>query len=360
MKRIMVTGSGGTPSTNFVRSLREAGEPFYLIGTDADKFSLMRSETDEKHLVPLANDPDYIDIINDVITETRAEFVHAQPDQEVGVLSKNRNSLKAMTFLPAERTVEVLQDKWLSYQAWKSKGIKVPETVILNNENDLRRAFDSLGGNLWIREIAGAFGKGSIPTTSFELARSWIDFKGGWGKFTAAEKLTPNSVTWLSIWKNGELVVAQSRKRLYWELGNRSPSGVTGVTGTGVTVDDETITKIAMDSIYAVDQSPTGIFGVDLTYDAEGVPNPTEINIGRFFTTHLFFTKAGLNMPYIYVRLAYNESIPSIPKKINPLPPNLCWIRGMDFNPVLTTLDLVEEEDARLVKRRLRLKETRQ
>lgn len=355
MKRVMVTGSGGTPSTNFVRSLRESGEPFYLIGTDADKFSLMRSETDERHLVPLANDPEYIDILNDVISDTRAEFVHAQPDQEVEVLSKNRNKLRAMTFLPAERTVEILQDKWKSYQAWTKKGIKVPKTMIINSEGELRKAFDELGGNLWIREIAGAFGKGSIPTNNFELAKRWIEFKDGWGKFTAAERLTPNSVTWLSIWKDGELMVAQSRKRLYWELGNRAPSGVTGITGTGVTVDDEQVNKIALECIYAVDPSPSGIFGVDLTYDAAGVPNPTEINIGRFFTTHLFFTRAGLNMPYIYTKLAYGEKPPHIPRKVNPLTPNMCWIRGMDFNPVLTTLDLVNEEEAKLGRRRQKL-----
>jgi carbamoyl-phosphate synthase large subunit len=356
MKRVLITGSGGTPSTNFVRSLRESSEPFYIIGTDADKFSLMRSETDEKHLVPLASESDYTDMINDIIDETRAEFVHAQPDQEVEVLSRNRSKIRAMTFLPSEKTVEVLQDKWKSYQAWTKKGIKTPKTVIINNEADLKKAFEELGGNLWIREISGAFGKGSIPTTSFDLARTWIEFKGGWGRFTAAERLTPNSVTWLSIWKDGELVVAQSRKRLYWELGNRAPSGVTGITGTGVIVDDEQVNKIALDSIYAVDSKPNGIFGVDLTYDSADIPNPTEINIGRFFTTHLFFTRAGLNMPHIYVRLAYNESVPHIPKKINPLTPNMCWIRGMDFNPVLTTMGAVDYEEDRLEKRRLRLK----
>lgn len=355
MKRVLVTGSGGTPSTNFVRSLRLSGEPFYIIGTDADKFSLMRSETDERHLVPLASERDYIDVLNDVIRETGAEFVHAQPDQEIGAISENRDRLAAATFLPARRTVEILQDKWMSYQAWQKKGITVPKTMIIKDEKDLRKAFEELGKELWIREIAGAFGKGSIPTSNFDLARRWIDFKGGWGRFTAAKKLTPNSTTWLSIWKDGELVVAQSRKRLYWELGNRSPSGVTGITGTGVTVDDEQVTKIAMDSIYAVDSKPNGIFGVDLTYDAGGVPNPTEINIGRFFTTHLFFTKAGLNMPHIYIRLAYNEKVPHIPKKINPLTSNLCWIRGMDFEPILTTLNAVNEEESRLEKRRSKL-----
>ena len=36
MKRIMVTGAGGSPATGFVRSLRAAPEPYYLIGVDVD------------------------------------------------------------------------------------------------------------------------------------------------------------------------------------------------------------------------------------------------------------------------------------------------------------------------------------
>ena len=36
MKRILVTGAGGSPSANFIRSLRAADEEYYIVGTDAD------------------------------------------------------------------------------------------------------------------------------------------------------------------------------------------------------------------------------------------------------------------------------------------------------------------------------------
>ena len=166
-------------------------------------------------------------------------------------------------------------------------------------------------------------------------ARAWINFNEGWGHFTAAELLTPDSITWMSIWKEGKLIVAQGRKRLYWELARIAPAGITGITGAGVTVADKSVDKIAKEAIFSIDPKPNGIFSVDLTYDFSGVPNPTEINIGRFFTTHYFFTQAGLNMPEIYIKLAYNEALPRIVKKINPLRNGLVWIRGVDFLPVL-------------------------
>ena len=80
-----------------------------------------------------------------------------------------------------------------------------------------------------------------------------------------------------------------------------------------------------------------------MTYDNKGIPNPTEINISRFFTTIYFFTKAGLNMPRIFADIALYNKFPSLTKKINPLPDGLLWIRGMDTEPALTDNARFEE-----------------
>jgi len=344
MKKVLVTGAGGTPSKNFIQSLRESPESFHLIGVDADKYCLCRAETDEKFLVPYANDNLYLDVLIDVVRETKAEFIHAQPDAEVFVLSKNRNKLGVLSFLPTHRTVEICQSKLESYKMWKKAGLKIPKTIKINNEEDLKKAFMELGKILWIRAIfSPGAGRGSLKVDKYHIAKGWIDFYNGWRNFTASEYLSPQTVTWMSIWKDGELVVAQGRKRLYWELASRAPSGVTGITGAGVTVSNPIVDKIAQDAIFAIDKNPNGIFSVDMTYDANAVPNPTEINVGRFFTTHYFFTKAGLNMPYIYIKLAYGEKPPKIKKRINPLPLGLCWIRGVDYIPTLTTVEQISK-----------------
>jgi len=184
------------------------------------------------------------------------------------------------------------------------------------------------------------------------FAKSWIDYFDGWGNFMAAEYLSPTSVTWMSLWNNGELVVAQGRKRINWAFNDRTLSGVTGITGAGVTVSDHLVDEIARKSILSIDSTPHGVWSVDMTYDNNGVPNPTEINIGRFFTTSFFFTKLGLNMPYIYLKLAFDEELPEIEKKINPLPLGYTWIRGMDTEPVLTTMKQINEYENELKKRR--------
>jgi glutathione synthase/RimK-type ligase-like ATP-grasp enzyme len=348
VKRVLVTGAGGSPATNFVRSLRAAPEPVHLAGTDADPYCLLRAETDSRHLVPVAGDPDYLDILNALIEREGVGLVHAQNDAEVAFLSEHRDRVAARLFLPAAETVRACQDKFRSFEVWRAAGLTVPETVLLRSTDDLQAAFERFGGGLWLRATSGAGGKGALPTHDYETARSWLEFHKGWGSFTAAELLEPDSITWMSVWHDGRLVVAQGRRRLYWELSRISPSGVTGVTGAGVTVADPALDEIALAAVLAVDPHPNGLFGVDLTYDRDGVPNPTEINVGRFFTTHQFFTALGVNLPWVYLKLAYGEAPPPFRRPLNPAPEGMVWVRGVDFEPVLATTAEVDGHVAAL------------
>lgn len=357
MKRILVTGAGGSPATNFVRSLRLAPERFHIVGVDADKFYLQRAETDERYLVPKAHEPDYLDVIRHVIRSSAIECAYFQTDPEIGRVVDCSEDLGVRVLLPSPTTVRILQNKYESYRCWRQAGLRVPRTRMVQDDRDLEIAFEEFGSPVWIRSVVShGAGRGSFKAATVEMARVWVRHFADLGPFTVAECLEADSVTWLSIWKDGQLVVAQGRKRLYWEFANRAPSGVTGLTGTGVTIADPQVDDIAKRAILAVDGKPHGIFGVDLTYDRKGVPNPTEINVGRFFTTHLFFTQAGLNMPYIYVKLAYGEEIELPPVRVNPLLPGLAWIRGMDFVPILTTLQEIEAPAQALAELRARLR----
>ncbi|EDN71228.1 hypothetical protein BGP_3068 [Beggiatoa sp. PS] len=143
-------------------------------------------------------------------------------------------------------------------------------------------------------------------------------------------------------------MVAQTRYRRSWNFGNRTLSGVTGITGVGETYSDPVVDRTAQDGIFAIDTEPHGIFSVDMTYDNNGLPNLTEINIGRFFTTHYFFTKAGINFPEIYCNIALENKFPVLEKKVNPLPDGLIWIRGMDVEPVLSTVQELENMEKKM------------
>jgi carbamoyl-phosphate synthase large subunit len=247
--------------------------------------------------------------------------------------------------MPSQKTIEILRDKSLSYKVWSEAGIKVPVTILINNKSDLKKAYNKFGENIWVRDTVGAAGKGSLSGIPYETALFSIESRNMWGKVTAAQRLTPSTVTWQSIWHKGKLVVAQGRKRLYWAFENRAQSGVTGLTGTGVTVSDKGLDQFAVKCILAADKKPHGIFSVDFTCDKDGVPNPTEINIGKFFTTHHFITRTGCNMPQIFVSLAFEEYDGPF-GVLNPCKPDMYWIRGIDVLPVLLhKSDIAAKED---------------
>lgn len=345
-KKILIGGAGGAPSEGVIRSLLLSDKHEEIIGMGAVKSDLILSRAKKKYLVPYANESTYKDELLKVLQKEKPSFIHFQNDLEVWYASKIRDAILetgTKLFMPDHDVVDICVSKWKSWNCFKNNGIKVAENIFINDEYDLKRSFKELSdkdGKIWLRaESIGGGGIGSIPTNDFELARAWIRRYNGWGKFIAAEMLTDKTITWLSIWYKGKLIVAQTRKRMGWIHGNRAASGVTGVTKMGITFSDEEVTKVAEHTIKAVCKKPHGIFGVDMTYDKNGIPNPTEINISRFFTTIYFFTKAGLNMPDIYKNLILYDEKPVLERIINPLPDNLMWIRGMDTEPMIISME---------------------
>lgn len=349
MSKIIIAGAGGAPSENVIKSLAEGNENNEIIGMGSEPMDLMISMAKKKYLVPYAVDSNYKNSLLKLLNFEKPDLIHFQNDIEIREASRMREDILSTgtkIYMPSKEVIEVCVDKAKSTLIWESEGIKIPRTIIVNNEEDLKRAFKTLGnkdGMIWIRATEGGGGKGALPADNFDFAKIWIDRFNGWGKFTAAELLHSSTVTWLSIWFQGELVVAQTRKRNSWNFGNRTLSGVTGITRVGQTFSDETVNKVALDSILSIDKKPNGIYGVDMTYDFSGFPNPTEINISRFFTTVYFFTKAGLNMPQIFADIALKNKFPNFENKINPLPEGLLWIRGMDREPLLTTESEIKE-----------------
>lgn len=347
MKKILIAGCGGAPSEGVVNSLLQCNKRDEVIGMGSEATDLILSNSKRKYVVPYADAPNYETELLKILNHEKPDLVHFQNDLEIFEASKIRNKILAtgtQLFMPTHEVIDTCVNKHKTYLKWVDAGVKVPQNIFLNNEDDLKEAFSKLAdksGKIWLRASSiGGGGKGALPTNDYDFGKRWIDRFQGWGDFVAAEMLTADTVTWLSIWVEGELVVAQTRIRKGWTHGNRTLSGVTGVTKVGQTYSNETVTSVAIDSIKAVDIKPHGIYGVDMAYDTNGFPKPTEINISRFFTTVLFFTEAGLNMPKIFKDIILYNEFPLLKKKINPLPDGLLWLRGMDTKPKL----MFEEE----------------
>jgi biotin carboxylase len=340
IKRILTTGAGGPAGINFIMSLKLAPEKLYLVGTESSQHFINLVPTEKKYAVPSATKMNYIEKLNEIIEKEKIEFLHPQPDIEVKVLSENREKIRIAMFLPSKEAVRICQDKYESAKRWKQKNVPVAETMVVKNEADIEKAFGTLGTRLWVRAIHGAGGVGSTPAANKETAIAWINYwkarNRNWG-FIAQKHLSGRNLAFHSLWKDGELITSVARERLEYIYPHLAPSGITGTPAVQRTIHDERVNKTGTEAVLAIDPVFSGIACVDLKEDDEGLPCATEINAGRMFTTSYFFSFASkvlrsdyyANLPYLYVKLAYKEGIPKMPR-YDLLPENVYWIRHID------------------------------
>ena len=337
MKKMILTGCGGPAGVNVIQSLREAPEKVYIVGTDINKYHLLWANTDEKWLVPEYTAPEYIDKINKLIDRTESDMIHPQPDGELFILSKNRMKLHCATFLPKHRTIEICQDKFESAKMWKKAEITTTDSVLVKSISDIDRAVERIGYPFWLRAKHGFSSRGSTLVENMDTAVSWLEYwlsRGITWDFVAHKYLLGRNIAFQSLWKDGELITSQARVRLEYIYPYLAPSGCTNTPVVAKTIHDDKVNAIATRCVEAIDKQATGIFCVDLKENMEGMPIPTEINAGRFFTTSYFFTAAGVNMPYYYLKLGFGEELPKL-KRYNAIERDLLWCRHIDCPAVL-------------------------
>ncbi len=346
MKKILVTGCGGAAATNFVASLRGTNEEFFIIGTDTNKFHLELADADVRYILPSVSEPTYLEKLNEIIEKEKVDLVHPQPDPEVLFLSRNREHVRTRLFLPSKQTIEICQNKMDLVNKLRNKQIPTAESYIVENETNLSNQIDKLLENnekVWLRAIRGAGSRASLPIKNTIHGKIWIDYWNsmngiGYGQFMVSEFLPGKEFAFQSIWKDGKLLTSQARERVEYLFGYLTPSGQTSSPSIACTVHRDDVNDIATKAVLSLDENATGVFCVDLKENKEGIPCITEINAGRFFTTSNFFSTAGSNMPFYYIKMAFGETLPEF-SQYNPLEKDLFWIRGMDMG-----FKLVKEE----------------
>lgn len=340
VKRILVTGAGGPGAVNMTRSLLLADEPVFLVGCDASPHYLFLAETHVRARVPRCREIEpYLAAVNALVDEHALDLLLPNNSLEAAVLSEHRARLHAPVFLPRPSTLAAANDKWATYELFRDAGLPVPHTVLLSEPGDVGRAFAEVGTRpVWVRG-AGIPGRGvgvaSLPCRTAEQATGWVDFWQGWGGMTASEYLPGDNLTWIGLWKGGELVTSQGRRRLAYVIPHVSPSGITGAPAISHTIHRADVNELGEAAVMALDPGYDGVAFVDFKCDERDGPRITEVNAGRFGTTHHFYTAAGLNLPWLLVRLALGEPLPAGLPRRDALPADLYWIRTLDCGPVL-------------------------
>ena len=315
MTSILVLSAGGPAGVNFIKALRLSGQGMGIYGADSNPYHLILSEkyTIRSFKIPRYNEEGYIDEINKIVEKYKIDLVHAQSDNEVLTISYNRDRIKAKTFLPPHTSINFCQDKWLTSTKWQHLWPDAHANILEDWDNLFLYLSDliKLWGAIWVRATIGAGGRASSLCREPEIAYHWLKY--WWSRdpemqFMVQKYLPGRNIAWQSVWRKGVLISSQARERVEYIYPNLAPSGITGTPTVQRTLNEKKINEASEIAVKLIDKKPHGVYSVDLKENKNGVPVPTEINCGRFFTTSYFFAYAGqmfkiprANMPYMYV-----------------------------------------------------------
>lgn len=302
--RVAVLGAGGPAGVNVCRALAEAGHD--VVGTDDSEEHLVWAE---RYCVEVRM-PAKAAGLGVAVT-------HAQPEPLVAWTSWTSHTW----FGPRPSVIRFCQDKYAAARCWRHYRLRSHDPMPIGLLADLFAAGDTFGYPFWLRAREGAGARGATLVENAGMGQNWIRYWQGRGvkwDWVAEEYLPGDDFCWTSLWKDGTLYAAFTRKRLEWIYPHLAPSGRTGTPSIAETVHRQDVNEQAEAAVRAVDWRPNGIYCVDLREDKAGVPRPTEINAGRWATTSPLYSELGVNLPDMHVRLAAGEQIEPLGADIYP------------------------------------------
>ena len=322
--KVLLLGAGGNAGMNFAKCLNMAGG-YEITGADvsANNLAAVGHMYPRTELLP-TDLAEKLVALKPLIDEH--DFVHAQPDAEVGFLLKHVVSKKIFNH-------DLEHWRYFRDKIRVQRDLKQLKTSYLAQTTTSEFKDMMVDGRVWVRAIKGAGSRAALPVGTLEQAKNWMrywcEFKGYTSRdFMLCEYLPGREYAVQLLFNKGELVHAQARERVEYFFNNVMPSGQSSTPSVACIVNDEQ--DVYDTAVKACGPLPHGIYGVDIKRNSDEVPVATEVNYGRFYTTSDFFAAHGVNTPHAYVQLAVNKGM-WIPSIATAQPGT--WYRGLDREP---------------------------
>ena len=129
----MIEAAGSLVSSSTMRNIQKAG--YTVIGTDANPDSFGKYLCDEFYTVPAASDPSSRDYLRDLVREKKIDLVIPTLDEGMLAWSEMSEELKrngTHVSVSDPETIEICEDKWLTYQKFIENRIPTPKTSLEN------------------------------------------------------------------------------------------------------------------------------------------------------------------------------------------------------------------------------------
>lgn len=145
--RVLLTACGCPGASTLIRMLRGNGErKVELIGVDADDQAIGRFLADRFFQVPMANSPDYIPRMLELVEEFQPGVVFTQSSVEVPILAKYRHEFErrgAVVPISDPEPIEIASDKFRMYEVLRDKtDIPLPAYQLVTTLDEFLHALE--------------------------------------------------------------------------------------------------------------------------------------------------------------------------------------------------------------------------
>jgi hypothetical protein len=337
---VLITGACGVAPRAAARSLRMS--PHFraarLIGTDrgGNWYGFYEGLYERVYRVPEPDDPAYPDLIREICEREAIDVGMVVPEAEV--LYWSTREFPVPTLLPPPRFVEIAISKRKLYDALRDTALIPHYSVVSREELLARRGLDLDGEPVWLRDYADASssGAGAIKVSELEQAYAWAYLNPGIDNYVVAEHLPGRNVACSLLFSDAELLKSGCYERLEYFMGRLVVSGVTGNISRGRLINHPEARRVGEEAIRSIarsqDESPRGLFTVDLREDKRGLPKITEINVRHVAATSAL-AAGGVNMAEAQL-LASLGRLDEIGEPVVPFVEDNVILRDIDGEPL--------------------------
>lgn len=132
--RILVTGAGALLGQGVMRAIRTSGRPLDIIAVDPSPLAAGLYWTDRSHLVPMADSPDYIPRLHEIISAERPTIIMVGTDVELPKLALHRNELETEfelhVLVSSPDVIGTANDKFRTFEFLRDSGFAYLDTVM--------------------------------------------------------------------------------------------------------------------------------------------------------------------------------------------------------------------------------------
>ncbi len=339
--KIVVTGACAVSARNVLRSLKmsEKFKDATFVGWDMCSilYGAYSGDFERLYKVPAINDPQYSNVVKDILAKEKPDAVMVIP--EVEVLYWAKNPFDVPHLVPPAEFCEVAISKRKLFNLLKDTDL-VPVSENLSREDAFSDEYKlPLVYPMWVRDASAgtASGKGSFLAHNVDELRAWVTINVGIDNFQISEYCPGGNYGVLCLFENGKLLKVAIAERIEYIMAKVAVSGITGNTSLGRFLNDEHIKQNALRTIDIVSKATNsvmnGVVVVDMKADRNGIAKVTEINI-RYVAYNCCLASAGFNLAEYHLLTTLGRS-PELTKEQEIIfPENNRFFRDVDGLPI--------------------------